>query len=176
MFWSLDSIYTPRALSTWIASIVLNDKQDYLFHSAGHTGTNVSHNTHRKNSGEVLEKDVGDWTGRAEIVQGRNSRQSMKHAWLYSDLLQALKKENHWALGSKQMGLNFCIRCSQLREITVGYSNFCCSFPRSKCPICRALLIPFVCRGHTSALGLILLHISAEKCPPCPVILRHQCG
>ena len=32
-----------------------------------HTGTGVSHNQHSKNSGEVLEKNAGEWTGRVDI-------------------------------------------------------------------------------------------------------------
>ena len=32
-----------------------------------YTGTGVSHNQHRKNSEEVLEKNAGEWTGRVEI-------------------------------------------------------------------------------------------------------------
>ena len=32
-----------------------------------YTGTGVSHSQHRKKSGEVLEKDADEWTGRAEI-------------------------------------------------------------------------------------------------------------
>ena len=35
--------------------------------------------------GEVLEKNADEWTGRAEI-----SKEEAYHAWLYSDLLQAL--------------------------------------------------------------------------------------
>ena len=32
-----------------------------------YTGTGVSHSQHRKKSGEVLEKNAGEWTGRVEI-------------------------------------------------------------------------------------------------------------
>ena len=32
-----------------------------------YTGTSVSHCQHRKKSGEVLEKNAGEWTGRVEI-------------------------------------------------------------------------------------------------------------
>ena len=31
------------------------------------TGTSVSNSYHRKNSGEVLGKNAGEWTGRVEI-------------------------------------------------------------------------------------------------------------
>ena len=31
--------------------------------------------------------------GSSKFVQGRNPRQHAKYAWLYSDLLQALKRE-----------------------------------------------------------------------------------
>ena len=32
-----------------------------------HTGTDVSHSLHRKNSGEVLGKNADEWAGRVEI-------------------------------------------------------------------------------------------------------------
>ena len=32
-----------------------------------YTGTGVSHSQHRKKSGEVLEKNAGEWIGRVEI-------------------------------------------------------------------------------------------------------------
>ena len=32
-----------------------------------HTETGVCHSRHRKNPGEVLEKNAGEWTGRIEI-------------------------------------------------------------------------------------------------------------
>ena len=32
-----------------------------------YTGTSVSESQHRKKSGEVLEKNAGEWTGRVEI-------------------------------------------------------------------------------------------------------------
>ena len=32
-----------------------------------YTGTGVSHCQHRKKSGEVLEKNAGEWTGRVAI-------------------------------------------------------------------------------------------------------------
>ena len=32
-----------------------------------YTGIGVSHSQHRKKSGEVLEKNAGEWTGRVEI-------------------------------------------------------------------------------------------------------------
>ena len=34
-----------------------------------HTGTDVSHSQHRKDSGEVLGKNAGEWTGRVEIIK-----------------------------------------------------------------------------------------------------------
>ena len=42
--------------------------------------------------------------GRHKLGQGRNSWQQVKHAWLYSDLLQALRAEHLPALGSQQWG------------------------------------------------------------------------
>ena len=37
----------------------------FILHA--YTGTGVSHSQRRKNSGEVLEKNAGEWTGRVEI-------------------------------------------------------------------------------------------------------------
>ena len=34
-----------------------------------YTGTGVSHSLHRKNSGEVLEKNASEWIGRVEISE-----------------------------------------------------------------------------------------------------------
>ena len=42
--------------------------------------------------------------GRRKLGQGRNSWQWAKHAWLYSDLPQALKGKISSALGSQQKG------------------------------------------------------------------------
>ena len=41
---------------------------------------------------------------RFKFEQGRNSWQRVKHAWLYSDLPQALKQETLTALSSQQRG------------------------------------------------------------------------
>ena len=45
-----------------------------------HTGTVVSHNQHKKNSGEVLEKNEGEWTGQVGISKEEipGSRRSMR--------------------------------------------------------------------------------------------------
>ena len=42
--------------------------------------------------------------GRRKLGQGRNSWQWAKHAWLYSDLPQALEGKISSALGSQQKG------------------------------------------------------------------------
>ena len=42
--------------------------------------------------------------GESELGQGRNSWQCVKHAGLYSDLVQVLKGEHLPALGSQQGG------------------------------------------------------------------------
>ena len=59
--------------------------------------------------GEDLEKMKVNESGRY-LGQGRNSWQCVKHAWLYSDLLQALNGEHLSALGSQQREHSFCIR------------------------------------------------------------------
>ena len=51
--------------------------------------------------GEDLEKMKVNELGRY-LEQGRNSWQWAKHAWLYSDLLQALNGEHLSALGSEE--------------------------------------------------------------------------
>ena len=51
------------------------------------------------------------------VKQGRNSWQWAKHAWLYSDLLQALKQEPLTTLGNdimNKMDVNFCIHSTLL--------------------------------------------------------------
>ena len=40
-----------------------------LFYSEGLHRTGVSHSQHRKNSGDVLETNADEWTGRVEISQ-----------------------------------------------------------------------------------------------------------
>ena len=46
-----------------------------------YTGTSVSHSQRRKKSGQVLEKNASEWTGRVEIskegVSKRSSKRSM---------------------------------------------------------------------------------------------------
>ena len=39
-----------------------------------HTGTGVSHSENRKNSGEVFEKNAGEWTGRVEISSSMHKK------------------------------------------------------------------------------------------------------
>ena len=58
-----------------------------------HTGTGVTHSQHRKNLGEVWEKNTGGWTRRVEISKAEisGSRHSMHGG--NADLLQALKGE-----------------------------------------------------------------------------------
>ena len=51
---------------------------------------------------------------RWKLRQGRNSWQWTKHAWLYSDLHQALKGKL-WVLNRKD--INFCVRRSPLQII-----------------------------------------------------------
>ena len=61
--------------------------------------------------------------GRNEVectrkVETRNFWQLPKHAWLYSDLLQASKGEPVTAPGSQQRGdLNFCVRIAPPRGL-----------------------------------------------------------
>ena len=91
MFWNLFTI-RGQALVVW------NDEQGGLFHSAG------PHRQQRKNSGAVLEKNAGEWTGRVEISREEipGSRHSM-HGYVRT--CSRLKSKNLWALGSQQMGI-----------------------------------------------------------------------
>ena len=41
--------------------------------------------------------------GRLKLAEGRNPWQWVKHAWLYSDVPQALKQEHFLALASQQI-------------------------------------------------------------------------
>ena len=58
-FWSLFIFRGYSARDP--ASIVCNDEQDDLFKQRTYTETCISHSQHRKNSGEVLEKNTGEW-------------------------------------------------------------------------------------------------------------------
>ena len=60
MFWSL---FTFREHSTREHA---SNRVTYFILRA-YTGTGVRHNQHRNNSGEILEKNAGEWTGRVEI-------------------------------------------------------------------------------------------------------------
>ena len=64
---------------------------------------------------------------RSKLEQGRHSWQWVKHAWLYSDLLQALQGEHSPALDSQQRGLNFCFRSTPLSTST--FSDLQCGLP-----------------------------------------------
>ena len=55
-----------------------------------YTGTGVSHSQRRKKSGEVFEKNAGEWTGRVEIRK-KFLAISVVCMAIYTDLLQALK-------------------------------------------------------------------------------------
>ena len=52
--------------------------------------------------------------GRKKLGQGRHPWQWPKHAWLYSDLLQAFKGEHFSALGSQQMSFSISFSFSVL--------------------------------------------------------------
>ena len=54
--------------------------------------------------GRRFEKEmkVNGW-GRLKLAEGRNPWQWVKHAWLYSDILQALKREFFLAVASQQI-------------------------------------------------------------------------
>ena len=52
--------------------------------------------------------------GRWKVEPGRNIGWKAKHAWLYSDLLQALKGEHFMALGSQRKGLPFSAEYSEI--------------------------------------------------------------
>ena len=51
-----------------------------------------------------MNKMKVDGPGRQRSGQGKHFCQEAKHAWLYSDLLQALKREHVSALGYQQRG------------------------------------------------------------------------
>ena len=54
-----------------------------------YTGTGVSYSLYRKNSGEVLEKIAGEWTGRIEISKEEipgNKRSMHDYKLTYSRL------------------------------------------------------------------------------------------
>ena len=57
---------------------------------------------------------------RLKLGQGRNSWKVAKHAWLCSDLLQALKGNicQLWVLNRRD--LNFCVRSTPLPGIIIG--------------------------------------------------------
>ena len=62
MFWSLFifSGHSAREpVSSRVTHVILR----------AYRGTSVSHSLHSKNSGEVLEKNAGEWTGRVEISE-----------------------------------------------------------------------------------------------------------
>ena len=69
-----------------------------------YTGTVVSHSEHRKISGEILEKNAGEWTERIEISKEDipGSKRSMHvNILTYS----RIERENVYALYFHQMGL-----------------------------------------------------------------------
>ena len=56
-----------------------------------HTGIDVSHSQHRKDSGEVLEKNAGKWTGRVQFSKEeipRSKRSIYGYILTYSRLLR----------------------------------------------------------------------------------------
>ena len=57
---------------------------------------------------QLNTKNEGKWTGKVELGHGKGSWQWAKHAWLYSDLLHAVKEEHLAAWRSQQKDLNFC--------------------------------------------------------------------
>jgi len=63
-----------------------------------------------EHSGGVTQytKNEGKWTGKVENRTRKSSWQWAKHAWLYSDLLQAVKEEHLAAWRSQQRDFNFC--------------------------------------------------------------------
>ena len=50
------------------------------------------HDSSRKQKWGEGGRKEGEWTGKVKVRQGRKSWQQVKHAWLYSDLLLALKE------------------------------------------------------------------------------------
>ena len=74
------------ALNTGTCIAVCNDKQGDLVYWAGlqATGTCISHSQHRKNSGEVLGENEGDWTGKVEI-----SKKVIPSSWQSASISQA---------------------------------------------------------------------------------------
>ena len=53
------------------------------FNLRAHTGTCISHSQHRKDSGEILEKNAGEWTEKVEISKeeipgSRRSKNGLK--------------------------------------------------------------------------------------------------
>jgi len=58
----------------------------------------------------------GAWTKKAQN-RTRNFWQWLEHAWLYSELLQALKGEHWSALGFQQRVYNFCINSTKLKAV-----------------------------------------------------------
>ena len=65
----------------------------------------MSYNIVKKKGEDLKKKKKVNGPGKSKLGQGRNSWKQSKHAWLYSDLLQALKREHMSALGSQQMGI-----------------------------------------------------------------------
>ena len=63
VFFFFLSLFTFRGHSTQEPA---SNRVTYFILRA-YAGTGVSHSQHRKKSGEVLEKNAGEWTGRVEI-------------------------------------------------------------------------------------------------------------
>ena len=59
------TLFISRRNLTWENA---SSRATYLILLA-YTGTGVSHSLHRKNSGEVLEKNASEWIGRVEISE-----------------------------------------------------------------------------------------------------------
>ena len=80
-----------------------------VFIAAGPAGNCAGQNWQLKDRERIWKKKTppkkdSEWTGKLENGTKKNSWQRANHAWLYSDLLQALKVDHLSANGSQQKG------------------------------------------------------------------------
>ena len=110
----LSTLFIFRGHSTWErASFVCNDEKDNLFHSAGQHRNLCKPQVTQEKLGGSLGKNEGKWTGKAEISSRKKFRQQVRHAWLYSDLLQTLKGEPLSSGFSTDWSLNSVLHCGE---------------------------------------------------------------
>ena len=131
-------IYIPLALNTGTCI-----QQGDLFYSAGLHRNHVlaTDKTGKKNQGR-LWKNAGEWTGGVEKSKEEIPGSKRRHLWLYTNLLQALKR----VCILTRRDFNFCVRSSP-RRAGNGFENK--TFNISGFSLEGTL--PFLVRSKTSA-------------------------